>query len=159
MEIPFNVLFHLRKILQCKQAAQADKEIAAGKYRGPLHGIPYGLKDLFAVNGTKTTWGAEPYKDQVIDNDSYVYTKLKEAGAVLIAKLTLGALPWMIIGLVAAQKIHGICWKDPAVLLQVQQRQQLQGLFHLLLEQKLMGLLFLLLRFAEQQVYGQHLAL
>ena len=75
-----------------KQAAQADKEISVGKYRGLLHGIPYGLKDLFAVRGTKTTWGAEPYKYQVIDNNSYVYTKLKEAGAVLIAKLSLGAL-------------------------------------------------------------------
>ncbi len=75
-----------------KEAAEADKEIAAGKYRGFLHGIPYGLKDLFAVKGTKTTWGAEPYKDQVIDDNSYVYTKLHEAGAVLIAKLTLGAL-------------------------------------------------------------------
>lgn len=75
-----------------QQAAEADKEIAAGNYRGLLHGIPYGLKDLFAVRGTKTTWGAEPYKNQVIDNDSYVYTKLKKAGAVLIAKLTLGAL-------------------------------------------------------------------
>ncbi|MEO8111937.1 MAG: amidase, partial [Ginsengibacter sp.] len=75
-----------------KEAAEADKEIAVGKYRGLLHGIPYGLKDLFAVKNTKTTWGAEPYKNQVVDNDSYVYTKLKEAGAVLIAKLTLGAL-------------------------------------------------------------------
>ena len=75
-----------------KEAAEADKEIAAGKYRSLLHGIPYGLKDLFAVKETKTTWGAEPYKNQVIDNDSYVYTKLHEAGAVLIAKLTLGAL-------------------------------------------------------------------
>ncbi|MDP4283391.1 MAG: amidase [Bacteroidota bacterium] len=75
-----------------KQAAEADKEIAAGKYRGLLHGIPYGLKDLFAVKGTKTTWGANPYRNQVIDKDSYVYTKLKAAGAVLIAKLTLGAL-------------------------------------------------------------------
>ncbi len=74
------------------QAARADKEIAAGKYRGLLHGIPYGLKDLFAVRGTKTTWGAEPYKNQVIDNDSYVFSKLTEAGAVLVAKLTLGAL-------------------------------------------------------------------
>ncbi len=74
------------------QAARADKEIAAGKYRGPLHGIPYGLKDLFAVRGTKTTWGAAPYREQVIDNDSYVFNKLTEAGAVLVAKLTLGAL-------------------------------------------------------------------
>ena len=74
------------------EAKQADEEIAAGKYRGPLHGIPYGLKDLFAVKGTKTTWGAAPYKDQRIEEDAYVFTKLKEAGAVLIAKFTLGAL-------------------------------------------------------------------
>ncbi len=75
-----------------QQAKAADAEIAKGKYRGPLHGIPYGLKDLFAVKGTKTTWGAAPYKEQMIDEDSYVYTKLKEAGAVLAAKFTLGAL-------------------------------------------------------------------
>jgi Asp-tRNA(Asn)/Glu-tRNA(Gln) amidotransferase A subunit family amidase len=75
-----------------QQAKAADAEIAKGKYRGPLHGIPYGLKDLFAVKGTKTTWGATPYKDQTIEEDSYVYTKLKDAGAVLIAKFTLGAL-------------------------------------------------------------------
>ncbi len=75
-----------------QEAKAADAEIARGKYRGPLHGIPYGLKDLFAVKGTKTTWGAAPYKDQVIEEDSYVYTKLKEAGAVLAAKFTLGAL-------------------------------------------------------------------
>jgi Asp-tRNA(Asn)/Glu-tRNA(Gln) amidotransferase A subunit family amidase len=74
------------------QAKNADEEIAAGKYRGPLHGIPYGLKDLFAVRGTKTTWGAAPYKDQVIEEDAYVYQRLQEAGAVLIAKFTLGAL-------------------------------------------------------------------
>ena len=75
-----------------QQAKAADAEIAKGKYRGLLHGIPYGLKDLFAVKGTKTTWGAAPYKDQTIDEDSYVYTKLKESGAVLVAKFTLGAL-------------------------------------------------------------------
>ncbi len=82
----------LTEDMAMRQAAEADKEISAGNYRGLLHGIPYGIKDLFAVKGTKTTWGAEPYKDQMIDNDSYVYTKLKEAGAILIAKLTLGAL-------------------------------------------------------------------
>lgn len=82
----------LTEDIAMQQATEADKEIAAGKYRGLLHGIPYGIKDLFAVKGTKTTWGAEPYKNQMIDNNSYVYTKLKEAGAVLIAKLTLGAL-------------------------------------------------------------------
>ncbi len=75
-----------------EQARQADKEIAAGRYRGPLHGIPYGLKDLFAVKGTKTTWGAEPYKNQTLEEDAFVYSQLKKAGAVLIAKFTLGAL-------------------------------------------------------------------
>jgi len=75
-----------------QEAKAADAEIAKGKYRGPLHGIPYGLKDLFAVKGTKTTWGAAPYKNQEVDEDSYVYTKLKEAGAVLVAKFTLGSL-------------------------------------------------------------------
>ncbi len=74
------------------QARKADAELAQGKYRGLLHGIPYGLKDLFAVKGTKTTWGAAPYQNQVIDEDAFVYTKLKEAGAVLVAKFTLGAL-------------------------------------------------------------------
>jgi Asp-tRNA(Asn)/Glu-tRNA(Gln) amidotransferase A subunit family amidase len=75
-----------------QEAKQADKEIAAGKYRGPLHGIPYGLKDLFAVKGTKTTWGATPYKEQVREEDAFVYSQLKKAGAVLVAKFTLGAL-------------------------------------------------------------------
>lgn len=78
--------------LALEQAKSADAEIAAGKYRGPLHGIPYGLKDLFSVKGTKTTWGATPYKDQVIEEDAYVYNRLQEAGAVLVAKFTLGAL-------------------------------------------------------------------
>jgi Asp-tRNA(Asn)/Glu-tRNA(Gln) amidotransferase A subunit family amidase len=75
-----------------QQAEQADREIAGGNYRGPLHGIPYGLKDLFSVKGTKTTWGAAPYKEQTIEEDAFVYTQLKQAGAVLIAKFTLGAL-------------------------------------------------------------------
>ena len=82
----------LQEDLALAQARQADQELAAGKYRGLLHGIPYGLKDLFAVKGTKTTWGAAPYKDQTIDEDAYVYSKLKESGAVLVAKFTLGAL-------------------------------------------------------------------
>ena len=75
-----------------QQAREADAEIGAGKYRGPLHGIPYGLKDLFAVRGTKTTWGASPWKDRVIDNDATVYSKLRAAGAILVAKLSTGAL-------------------------------------------------------------------
>lgn len=82
----------IQEDLALAQARQADKEIAAGKYRGLLHGIPYGLKDLFSVKGTKTTWGAAPYQDQVIEEDAYVYSKLKESGAVLVAKFTLGAL-------------------------------------------------------------------
>jgi Asp-tRNA(Asn)/Glu-tRNA(Gln) amidotransferase A subunit family amidase len=82
----------LTEELALKQAAKADEEIAAGRYRGPLHGIPWGAKDLFAVSGYKTTFGASPYKDQTIDVDSTVFTKLTQAGAVLLAKLTLGAL-------------------------------------------------------------------
>lgn len=77
-----------------KQAQRADKELKEGYDRGLLHGIPWGVKDLFAVRGTRTTWGAMPYKDQVIDLDATVVQKLDEAGAVLIAKLTLGALAW-----------------------------------------------------------------
>src|SRR5688572_720667 len=73
-----------------ESAQQADAEIRAGKYRGPLHGIPYGIKDLFAVRGTKTTWGSKAHQDQVIDVDSEVYIRLREAGAVLIAKLATG---------------------------------------------------------------------
>jgi Asp-tRNA(Asn)/Glu-tRNA(Gln) amidotransferase A subunit family amidase len=75
-----------------KQAQRADDEIAKGKYRGPLHGIPYGVKDLLAVDGTKTTWGAAPYKDQLINNTATVVKKLEDAGAVLTVKLTMGSL-------------------------------------------------------------------
>src|SRR5205085_7112973 len=74
------------------KARAADAEIARGKYRGALHGIPWAAKDLLAVKGYKTTWGAGPYKDQVIDEDATVVQRLDAAGAVLIAKLTLGAL-------------------------------------------------------------------
>ncbi len=75
-----------------RQARQADEEIAAGIYRGPLHGIPWGAKDLLAVRGTRTTWGASPYRRQTIDTDATVYTRLTEAGAILAAKLSMGAL-------------------------------------------------------------------
>ena len=78
--------------LALEQAAKADKEIANGEYKGPLHGIPYGTKDLMSVKGYKTTWGAMPYKNQVIDHTSTVIKKLEDAGAVLIAKLSSGAL-------------------------------------------------------------------
>lgn len=82
----------LTEDIALQQARQADNELKKGIYRGPLHGIPYGLKDLFAVKGTKTTCGSTPYKDQVIDEDAYVYQQLRNAGAVLCAKLSLGAL-------------------------------------------------------------------
>jgi Asp-tRNA(Asn)/Glu-tRNA(Gln) amidotransferase A subunit family amidase len=75
-----------------KQAAQADAEIAAGQYRGPLHGIPWGAKDLLAVKGYPTTWGAGSFEHQTIDEDATVVQRLDAAGAVLVAKLTLGAL-------------------------------------------------------------------
>jgi Asp-tRNA(Asn)/Glu-tRNA(Gln) amidotransferase A subunit family amidase len=78
--------------LALKQAANADREIRAGKYRGPLHGIPWGAKDLYATRGIRTTWGAEPFVQQVIDYDATVVERLRDAGAVLVAKLTLGAL-------------------------------------------------------------------
>lgn len=72
------------------EAARADAEIAAGRWRGPLHGLPYGLKDLFATKGIPTTWGAEDFKDRVIDEDAEIVVRLREAGAVLVAKLSTG---------------------------------------------------------------------
>ena len=75
-----------------RQARVADREIAAGNHRGPLHGIPWGAKDLLAVQGYPTTWGAAPYREQMISDDATVVRRLDEAGAVLVAKLTMGAL-------------------------------------------------------------------
>jgi Asp-tRNA(Asn)/Glu-tRNA(Gln) amidotransferase A subunit family amidase len=75
-----------------QEAQKADSDLAAGKYHGILHGIPYALKDLFAVKNTLTTWGAAPYKNQRIEADAVVYQKLKAAGAVLVAKVSLGSL-------------------------------------------------------------------
>lgn len=77
-----------------EQAARADREIAAGRWRGPLHGIPWGAKDLLATRGIPTTWGAEPYRGQVPNEDATVVRRLEEAGAVLVAKLAVGALAW-----------------------------------------------------------------
>ncbi len=76
------------------QAKKMDEEISAGKYRGILHGIPFGVKDLLATKNYKTTWGAMPFKDQEINEDATVITKLEEAGGVLCAKLSMGALAW-----------------------------------------------------------------
>lgn len=75
-----------------QQAQRADDEIKRGKYRGPLHGIPYGIKDLLSVEGTETTWGAAPYRGQNINETATIVKKLEQAGAVLVVKLTLGAL-------------------------------------------------------------------
>lgn len=77
-----------------EQARRADAEIAQGYLRGPLHGIPWGAKDLLATRGIPTTWGAPPFREQVIDMDATVVQRLDEAGAVLVAKLTMGSLAW-----------------------------------------------------------------
>ncbi len=82
----------LTEELAMKQAHRADAEIAAGKYRGHLHGIPWGAKDLLTKKGYRTTWGAAPFKEQMIDQDATVVTRLEKAGAVLVAKLSTGEL-------------------------------------------------------------------
>ena len=100
----------LTRELALRQAKQADAEIAMGKYRGPLHGIPWGAKDLLDTAGIATTYGAEPYRGRIPTKDAVVVSKLHEAGAVLIAKLSLGALalndiwfggqtmnPWLLV--------------------------------------------------------------
>lgn len=84
-----NAYVTLTPELARKQAKAAEKEISAGKYRGPLHGIPYAAKDLLAVKGYPTTWGARPYKDQRFDYDASVITRLEEAGAILIGKAAM----------------------------------------------------------------------
>ncbi|KAG8638567.1 hypothetical protein MANES_14G043000v8 [Manihot esculenta] len=80
--------------LAYKQAKEADELIAKGVYLGPLHGIPYGLKDIIAVPGYKTTWGSRSFKDQVLDIEAWVYKRLRSAGAVLVAKLVSGSLAY-----------------------------------------------------------------
>lgn len=85
---------NLTEELALEQATRADREIRAGKIRGPLHGIPWGAKDLLATKGYPTTWGAAPFKDQVLEENATVVDLLEKAGAVLVAKLSLGALAW-----------------------------------------------------------------
>lgn len=82
----------LTEELALEQAGQADRELDAGDSRGPLHGIPWGAKDLLATRGYPTTWGAAPFREQRIESDATLVSRLREAGAVLVAKLTLGAL-------------------------------------------------------------------
>ena len=82
-----NCVVTLTDTLALTQAAAADREIRAGRYKGPLHGIPWGAKDLFATKGIPTTWGAAPFRDQVFDYDATIVERLRDAGAVLVAKL------------------------------------------------------------------------
>src|SRR5829696_4225848 len=86
---PLNAVVTLTADLALAQARQAEDELAAGIDRGPLHGIPYGAKDLLATAGIPTTWGAAPFQDQGFDHDATVITRLREAGAVLVAKLAM----------------------------------------------------------------------
>ena len=87
-----NCVITMTENLAMKQAEQADREIRRGHYKGPLHGIPYGAKDLFNTKGIRTTWGAEPYQNNVPDYDATAVARLADAGAVLLAKLSMGAL-------------------------------------------------------------------
>ncbi len=87
-------VIHYTEKRALETAAARDAELADGKWRGLLHGIPYGAKDLLAAKGAPTTWGATPFRDQIIDRDAAVIRKLEQAGAVLVAKLSLGALAW-----------------------------------------------------------------
>ncbi|KAI4336419.1 hypothetical protein L6164_014948 [Bauhinia variegata] len=84
----------LTEELAHKQAKAADELLGQGVYLGPLHGIPYGLKDIISVPGYKTTWGSKTFKDQIIDTEAWVYKRLKAAGAVLVAKLVSGSLAY-----------------------------------------------------------------
>jgi aspartyl-tRNA(Asn)/glutamyl-tRNA(Gln) amidotransferase subunit A len=84
-----NAVATVTQELATQQAEQADRELKAGKDRGPLHGIPYGAKDLLATKGIPTSWGAAPFSDRIIDTDSTVVARLREAGAVLIGKLAM----------------------------------------------------------------------
>src|SRR5437867_211158 len=89
---PLHCVVTLTEELALAQAASADKDIKAGRYRGPLHGIPWGAKDLFDTKGIRTTWGAKPYENRVPDVDATIVERLRDAGAVLCAKLSMGAL-------------------------------------------------------------------
>src|SRR5262249_48612712 len=85
----YHCVVNLTRDLALSQAEKADAELKSGKDRGPLHGIPYGAKDLLATKGIPTTWGCEPYRQRVIDQDATVIMRLREAGAVLVAKLAM----------------------------------------------------------------------
>ncbi len=102
-----NCVVTLTEELALRQAAQADREIAAGRYRGPLHGIPWGASDHLATWGIRTTWGIRPYEHQVFDYDATVVRRLEEAGAVLVAKPLLGELAMGTCGSAGARATRG----------------------------------------------------
>ncbi|MGH2951502.1 MAG: amidase family protein, partial [Solirubrobacterales bacterium] len=85
----FNAVVTVTRERALAEAARADREIRQGQWRGPLHGIPYGVKDLLATKGYPTTWGAEPYRTQRLDADATVVARLTAAGGVLVAKLAM----------------------------------------------------------------------
>jgi Asp-tRNA(Asn)/Glu-tRNA(Gln) amidotransferase A subunit family amidase len=89
---PLHCVVTLTEELALAQAANADRDLKLDRYHGPLHGIPWGAKDLFATKGVKTTWGAKPYENQVLNLDATVVERLRDAGAVLVAKLSMGSL-------------------------------------------------------------------
>jgi Asp-tRNA(Asn)/Glu-tRNA(Gln) amidotransferase A subunit family amidase len=89
---PLHCVVTLTEELALAQAAAADQDLKRGRYHGPLHGIPWGAKDLFATKGIKTTWGAKPFENQVLNLDATVVERLRDAGAVLLAKLSMGSL-------------------------------------------------------------------
>ena len=113
--------------LALKQAEQADREIAEGGYRGPLHGIPWGAKDILAVPGYPTTWGAMPYKEQVRPDESTVFARLREAGAVLVAKLSWALWRWEMSGSEPPPRIPGSRNKGPAAPRRVRRRRRQQA--------------------------------
>jgi Asp-tRNA(Asn)/Glu-tRNA(Gln) amidotransferase A subunit family amidase len=89
---PLHCVVTVTRDLALAQAARADRDLRAGRYHGPLHGVPWGAKDLFATKGIPTTWGAAPYQHQILDLDATVVERLRTAGAVLVAKLSMGSL-------------------------------------------------------------------
>ncbi|WP_262481903.1 amidase family protein [Cecembia lonarensis] len=123
--------------LALNQAQKADEELAKGIYRGPLHGIPYGVKDLAAVPGYPTTWGAAPYREQVLDQKATVVQKLEDAGAVLLGKLVSGSLARGDVWFGGKKKIPGTWNKEPQAPPQARGQPLLRDWWHSPLVQKL----------------------
>lgn len=120
-------LVTLTEDLAMRQAEEADRELQSGHDRGPLHGIPYGAKDLLATKGIPTTWGADPYKSQVFDYDAAVVERLHAAGAVLVAKLSMGALAQGDVWFKGTTKNPGIPSRARAVRVRARRPPPPQG--------------------------------